>query len=189
MSASTQSAKPPFWRNVNVLRFLAQIGARAEEAGDTAGAASEVAEARQFTRAALASFQRDMGIGGDGTLANAATRSVLVAHREIGKELTEPLPGEDILLSGRSGKEIRVLQRILKLLGRYEGEIDGLYDDALMSSVFQFQRDKNIVGSLTDVGAGMLGPQTRRALLTAWRDHRITKRGGGTMVAGIDNQL
>ena len=36
-------------------RFLAQIGARAEEAGDTAGAASEVAEARQFTRAALAS--------------------------------------------------------------------------------------------------------------------------------------
>ena len=33
----------------------AQIGARAEEAGDTAGAACEVAEARQFTRAALAS--------------------------------------------------------------------------------------------------------------------------------------
>ncbi|MDW3216368.1 MAG: ABC transporter permease subunit [Ilumatobacteraceae bacterium] len=27
MSASTQSAKPPFWRNVNVLRVLAQIGA------------------------------------------------------------------------------------------------------------------------------------------------------------------
>jgi peptidoglycan hydrolase-like protein with peptidoglycan-binding domain/3D (Asp-Asp-Asp) domain-containing protein len=141
------------------------------------------------TRAALASFQRDMGVGGDGTLADDATRSVLVAHREIEKELTEPLPSEDILLSGRSGKEIRVLQRMLKLLGRYEGETNGLYDDALMSSVFQFQRDKNIVGSLTDVGAGMLGPQTRRALLTAWRDHRIAKRGGGTMVAGIENQL
>jgi len=36
-------------------RFLAQIDARTQEAGDTAGAACEVAEARQFTRAALAS--------------------------------------------------------------------------------------------------------------------------------------
>jgi len=35
--------------------FLARIGARAEEAGDTAGAAQEVAEAGLKTRAALAS--------------------------------------------------------------------------------------------------------------------------------------
>jgi len=36
-------------------RFLARVGAKAQEAGDTAGAASEVAQAGLVTRAALAS--------------------------------------------------------------------------------------------------------------------------------------
>lgn len=136
------------------------------------------------TRDALALFQRDLGIEGIGDSADERTRTALIAHRTIASEIeAPPLPEDDVLLRGEAGKEIRVLQRILSLLGNYEGKVDGEYSQKVMSSVYRFQTSHGIVQSLSDIGAGMVGPQTRRALLAAWREYRISKRGGSQLVA------
>lgn len=122
---------------------------------------------------------------GPGYIADETTRTLLVAHHMLLDELGEPLPGADILLEGTSGKPVRVLQRILSLLGLYKGEIDGIYDQELIGIVYSFQKERSIVSSLADTGAGMVGPATHRALLTAWRDLRIEKRGGSMVVASL----
>ncbi|MEK7136977.1 MAG: peptidoglycan-binding protein, partial [Patescibacteria group bacterium] len=137
----------------------------------------------EVTRGALALFQRDLRLEGKGDVADETTRRALVAHRLLAAELAVPLPGEDILLRGTSGKSVRVLQRMLLLLGKYSGEIDGIYDQDLLSTVFEFQKEHTIVKTPGDAGAGMVGPQTRRAFLTAWRQHRITKRGEEVVLA------
>ena len=137
------------------------------------------------TRDALKLFQRDSGLPVNGDHADEQTRVALTAHRNIAEELGIPLPGEEILLRGKDGKAVRVLQRVLSLLGKYQGENDGVYDANVMHVVYQFQVDHDIVRSLGDPGAGMVGPQTRRALLTAWREHRVEKRGGSREVAAL----
>src|SRR3989338_4758312 len=124
----------------------------------------------EVTRDALSHFQRDLKLGGTGDVADQKTREMLVAHRMIAAELDTPLPGDDILLRGTSGKSVRVLQRILSLLGEYHGEIDGEYSQELMSAVYRFQNAHAIVQAPSELGAGMVGPQTRRAILTAWRN-------------------
>lgn len=134
------------------------------------------------TKGALEQFQRDAGIAGEGAVADVATREALAAHLELTKNVEEPLPGEDILPEGHNGKAVRVLQRVLALLGEYHGEIDGEYDQELMSIVYKFQEQKGLVTSPADTGAGIIGPQTRRAITTAWRQYRIDKRGGAAEV-------
>jgi peptidoglycan hydrolase-like protein with peptidoglycan-binding domain len=135
------------------------------------------------TREALLGFQRDTELPLQGERADEATRALLLAHREIVDELPILPMSEEILLSGKSGKEVRILQRTLKFLGRYDGELDGIYDEELMGIVFAFQRERGIVQGLLDSGAGMVGPQTRRALLTSFREERLRGRGGGTVLA------
>ncbi|MBT3834699.1 hypothetical protein HOF56_00455 [Candidatus Peribacteria bacterium] len=137
------------------------------------------------TKESLSNFLRDTGRDVLGEIADSEARDVLIAHSNIAKELESPLPPEEVIVQGSSGKEVRVLQRILKLLGLYEGEIDGIYDQGIMQIVYNFQRDKGIVSSLADTGAGIVGPQTHRALLTAWREHRIDRRGGTELVAAL----
>lgn len=142
------------------------------------------------TKGALEQFQRDAGIEVEGGMADEETRETLAAHVELTEEAGEPLPEEDVLLQGKNGKAVRVLQRVLALIGKYEGEIDGEYDQELMSIVFEFQKEKGIVASPADTGAGIVGPQTRRAILTAWRQHRIDKRGGaGEVVAMMGSRM
>ena len=120
-----------------------------------------------------------------GEIADKTTRDLLVSHHVLLDEIGTPLEDADTLLQGTSGKSVRVLQRLLRMLDLYYGEIDGIYDQELMTIVYQFQKDMGIVQSLSDTGAGIVGPQTQRALLTAWRDVRIQKRGGSTVVAAL----
>ncbi len=134
------------------------------------------------TRTAVGRFQRDAGLPVNSELADEATREALAAHIDLAGVIEEPELREEILLQGADGKAVRVLQRVLKLLGRYEGEIDGVYDQAMMNTIYAFQKDRELVDSPIDTGAGMVGPQTRRALLTAWRQYRIGKKGGAEAV-------
>lgn len=134
------------------------------------------------TKAALQNFQRDAGITGDSDIADTKTRATLAAHTELKSKVSEPEMDEEYLLQGTDGRAVRILQRILKLLGKYDGEIDGEYDQEIMSTVYKFQKEKGIVASPTENGAGVVGPQTRRALLTEWRQYRIDKRGGAEEV-------
>jgi len=138
------------------------------------------------TRDAFTAFLRDAGVQEDGAVGNKRARETLAAHTELLSTMEEPLLEDETLLQGRDGRAVRVLQRVLKLIGHYHGDIDGEYDQELMSIVFKFQQEKNIVASPAETGAGIVGPQTRRALLTAWREYRIAKRGGaGEVVATL----
>jgi peptidoglycan hydrolase-like protein with peptidoglycan-binding domain/3D (Asp-Asp-Asp) domain-containing protein len=138
------------------------------------------------TKEALSKFQEDVSIRGNGEIADEKTRRTLIAHHKLFDELGEPVPGEDVLLQGTSGKPVRVLQRVLSLLGLYTGEIDGIYDQELMSVIYRFQQQRTIVRSPSDAGSGMVGTETRRALLAKWREHRIVRRGGvEVLVAGL----
>ncbi len=134
------------------------------------------------TKAALQSFQRDAVIAGEGDIADQATRAALAAHTELKNKISEPDLDEEYLLQGADGRSVRILQRMLKLLGKYDGEIDGIYNQEIMSIVYKFQKEKGVISSPTESGAGVVGPQTRRALLTEWRQYRIDKRGGAEEV-------
>ena len=134
------------------------------------------------TRDALATFERDVKEGGNGEIANDNIRRILIAHQQIRDELGIPVPGEETLVQGTSGKTVRILQRILGILELYAGEIDGIYDQELMGILYKYQKEQGIVTSLADTGAGIVGPQTRRALITAWRGHRINRRGGADVL-------
>ncbi|HLC76194.1 MAG TPA: peptidoglycan-binding protein [Candidatus Peribacterales bacterium] len=137
------------------------------------------------TKESLTTFLRDAGIEGSGDSGDQATRETLAAHIELTGTLESPELNDETLLEGNDGHAVRILQRLLKLLGYYNGDIDGEYDQELMSIVYKFQQEKNIVTSPADTGAGIVGPQTRRALITSWREYRITKRGGADDVVAM----
>jgi peptidoglycan hydrolase-like protein with peptidoglycan-binding domain len=138
------------------------------------------------TKESVATFQRDADIEGNGDSANEKTRQILIAHRHLSKKLDHPTLGDGVLITGAEGKTVRTLQRVMNLIGYGDENIDGVYDHSLTTAVYEFQRDRGIVSSQNEAGAGMVGPDTSRALLTAWRDHRIMRRGGvETLVAAL----
>jgi peptidoglycan hydrolase-like protein with peptidoglycan-binding domain len=52
-------------------------------------------------------------------------------------------------------------------LGYYYGELDGVYNDETIDSVFKFQQDQGILSSAWDAGAGYYGKKTHAALTAA----------------------
>ncbi len=62
--------------------------------------------------------------------------------------------GQRVLNRGNEGPDVAFLQRKLKELSFYSGEIDGLYGDMTINAVIQFQRSQNIMVD------GVAGPQT-----------------------------
>ncbi len=138
------------------------------------------------TKKAVGRYKRESkiipGTGYSGEVADEETRTTIAAHIELIEQIGEPEIEEETLLQGADGRAVRILQRILKLLDKYEGEIDGIYDQQIMSTIYSFQKELGVVNSPADSGAGIVGPSTRRALLTAWRAYRIDKRGGPEVV-------
>lgn len=141
----------------------------------------------EVTKTAVGRYKREAKVLSkkniSGEVADEETRTAIAAHIEIIEEVGEPEMEEEVLLQGADGRAVRILQRLLKLLGKYDGEIDGIYDQQIMSKIYAFQKEIGVVNPPADSGAGIVGPNTRRALLTAWRAYRIDKRGGPDVVA------
>lgn len=81
-------------------------------------------------------YQKNNGLKVDGI----AGRQTLSA---LGLE-TSKVNASRGLQYGDSGTSVSALQRALKALGYYTGNIDGKYSDATWSAVWTFQRDKGI---------------------------------------------
>ncbi len=124
------------------------------------------------TAEAILAWQRDAGTSRQADRLTGDLRRLIVLHHAALRTLEDPLP-PDPLTTGSAGKSVRTLQRVLKLVGGFDGEINGVYDRGLISAVYLFQRSRGIVGSAGDLGAGVFGPRTRTALLTAWRAERL----------------
>ncbi|NDK08015.1 hypothetical protein EOM39_02075 [Candidatus Gracilibacteria bacterium] len=59
--------------------------------------------------------------------------------------------------------DVKLLQKKLKELALYNGEINGNYGD-IQKVVLNYQLDKKIIGSKNETGAGYFGPKTRESL-------------------------
>lgn len=107
------------------------------------------------------------------------------------KELLENNPNDQIeetkllitagLGKNAEGEEVEELQKILKELGYYQGEITGEYDAQTIKSVFNFQKDYNVVTDQDEYGAGYFGSKTKEALAKAVVLHETKLDFGKTL--------
>jgi len=111
-----------------------------------------------MTDLAVRAFQRDRGLNADGVV-GAQTRAEIgnIAGGSAFASLTDP--NGRILRPGEArGKDVRLLQEWLRVLGYDAGPFDGVYGARTAQAVSAFQDD---VGLHVD---GKVGPSTRAAL-------------------------
>ncbi len=63
-----------------------------------------------------------------------------------------------------SGDEVLRLQEELKTYGYFRSPVDGFFNEATQKALLGYQLARRIVASADSVGAGVLGPQTRKSL-------------------------
>ncbi|MFA6080173.1 MAG: peptidoglycan-binding protein [Candidatus Gracilibacteria bacterium] len=79
------------------------------------------------------------------------------------------------VFDGNKSEEIRDLQKMLKEMGYFKFEIDGLYNKRLVDAILEFQLAKQIVTSGDDIGAGFYGPVTQSTLEEAYTAYLAKK--------------
>ena len=84
-----------------------------------------------------------------------------------------PELGQRVLTKGAVGADVETLQRILRVKGYGEVAVDGAFDEATERAVRSFQHD---AGLAVD---GVVGPQTRPALVALMRMLKATWYGPG----------
>lgn len=68
------------------------------------------------------------------------------------------------LTLGTTGHDVGELQKVLKDLNYYEGEITSVFDNATHKAVTEFQLSKRIIDTEKSYGAGYVGPRTSAML-------------------------
>lgn len=121
------------------------------------------------TKEALAAFQADFGIAGDGSVADDATRTMLIARVKIADREPNIVP----VGLGDSGAAVASAKRIMRSIGAYSGRTTDVYDENFAAQVLEFQIARGVVTDGSDPGAGRIGPATRQAITEAWRGMRI----------------
>lgn len=121
----------------------------------------------EVTKQSLRQFLAEYGLPGDGGI----TDSTIVAAITVASGISEEnLPVIKLgLQKGDSGAAVRQIQKLLRYVGAYRGRTDGIFDEDVKEAVLAFQKQKGLVASAGDTGAGRMGPMTRRALLASWK--------------------
>ena len=116
-----------------------------------------------------------------------AEKSAAAAARAIGavsenaeqrgklKYSLPPYFSKDLNLQDES-EDVVNLQKALRALNFYQGEIQQKYDELTRQAVIKFQVDSGIIDSKDDFGAGYFGPQTRLRLGKAIERHKLALR-------------
>ena len=108
----------------------------------------------QGTKAAVTAFQTQHGVDADG-IAGEETLAILYSDKaQTFVPTPTPSPTPSLLSTGSSGEEVKTLQRRLKELGFYTGEIDGDFGKGTASAVKLFQQQHNLSAD------GMAGQKT-----------------------------
>lgn len=68
------------------------------------------------------------------------------------------------LTIGSTGNDVAKLQKMLKEMNYYEGDVNSVFDHATYDAVSKFQVNERIVTHKTAFGAGYVGPKTMSAL-------------------------
>lgn len=131
------------------------------------------------TQAALRSFYEDMRVEESSqelTLHGAALIEAAYARRTA----ADPVPL--VVEPGSSAARIASAQRTMRFLGFYKGRTSGVYDESFHAAVLAFQKHAMVVASDATPGAGRIGPQTRKAIMLAWRAAHA-RRGANRLLA------
>lgn len=119
------------------------------------------------TQDALRRFKADYGLQGDATTTTDEDIATLLAAADIQeKNLPTLFVG---LQEGMQGSSVRQAQKLLRYLGYYRGRTDGIFDADLREAVTRFQIETGVVTSVSDLGAGRIGPSTRETILKRWK--------------------
>ena len=84
---------------------------------------------------------------------------------------------------GSFGAEVENLQKELKQLNFYRGDITGYYGPVTEHAVFKFQQAQSLVGAKSSLGAGIFGPKTRDVM----REIAVARRYNTNLVAVATN--
>ncbi|MDD5213356.1 MAG: peptidoglycan-binding protein [Candidatus Gracilibacteria bacterium] len=87
------------------------------------------------------------------------------AVRNLEKSQADEILSSNIWLNS-DVSEIKELQNILKEMGFFSGNIDGIYSDELKSSVTNYQLNEGLIDTKDDVRAGYTGAKTRTSIKT-----------------------
>jgi len=125
------------------------------------------------TKKALAKFQADYQLEGDGTKLTSITAAYLVAATSMDTDKQDPV---SFIGKESTTADIQRAQRLLRYLGYYRGRTDGKYTDAIFAAILKYQQDQKLVGDAASPGAGRIGPKTRLQLVNDWRRRMVVQR-------------
>lgn len=95
--------------------------------------------------------------------ANTKSANQLIAAQSTPKIIAQIITDE--IDFGESGEQVRNLQNALKKLGYFKsGFVSGYFGEETRKAVLTFQKDKGIIASEADTGAGRVGPSTKEIL-------------------------
>lgn len=126
------------------------------------------------TVTALAKFNADFGIGTEPSQAlSPTTAAYLTAELE---RHGARLPVVENVNASSDASTIRDAQRTLRFLGYYRGRTSGVYDETLRKAILALQKEKSLVATESDPGAGTIGPKTRATIASAWDRAIVAER-------------
>ena len=110
------------------------------------------------TKSAVENFQRANGLIATG-IVNRETWNALISATP---DKTRQVDSYPTITLNEEGKDVRVLQEMLKTTLYYDGEIDGIYDEQMQNVVKTFQVNNDIIAT------GVVGDDTWDTLLEAY---------------------
>ncbi len=125
------------------------------------------------TKKALAQFQQNYQLEGDGTKLTSITAAYLTAAAGMDTSKQDPV---SFIGKESSTADIQRAQRLLRYFGYYRGRTNGQYSDALFGAILNYQKEQKLVGDATSPGAGRIGPKTRGLLVAEWQKRMVIQR-------------
>lgn len=125
------------------------------------------------TGKALAAFQKEYQLEGDGTKLTDVTAAYLLAAAGMDTSGQDPV---SFIGKESSAPDIQRAQRLLRYFGYYRGRTDGKYTDTIFAAILRYQQDQKLVGDAASPGAGRIGPKTRTLLVSEWRKRMVIRR-------------
>lgn len=112
----------------------------------------------KLTQQAVIDFQKANRLAPDGNFGRESWK-VMISGSAVDKASAAENPYlesdfDGTLEEGSTGDNVKIVQRLLKELGYYEGEVNGKYGYSLRKAVYKFQEDNNLHHD------GKVGPNT-----------------------------
>ncbi len=134
------------------------------------------------TQDAFKRFLTAYNLPGDGKTVGPFSAAVLtVAVNANDRAVIQPKEAIG-LQKGVKSMSVSDLKRRLRFLGFYKGRTDTLFDDNVRTAVLEFQKARGVIASDDAVGAGQVGPMTKKELAKAWQEKMVLIEAKNQMV-------